>query len=193
MKKLILGLAAMALSSVAMAGPAWTYAEAAAIFVESGDDKTTGYGIGGSLGLGDLFHVTGQYEDYSDGEFDGGISDYDGYRIAAGIHPAVTDSTDIFAELGYTSVGIDDANNDPDAIDLTLGVRSMVSDKVELSAALKLNNGSDDTGGSDDFQSSEISIGGQYFFTDAFSITASGSEDVTALGVRWSFGGGLFQ
>ncbi|MCP4089596.1 MAG: hypothetical protein GY746_07365 [Gammaproteobacteria bacterium] len=185
MKKLIIAMAAFGLSSVAMAGPSWTYAELDAVFQDDGDDKAKGYEIAGSLAFGGLFHVNAEYADIDDGA--GADNDLDGYRIAAGIHPAVTDSTDLYAELGYTSLS-EDNGQDPDAIDLTFGVRSMITDSVELGAAMRLANGSTDAGGADDFQDSEISLSGQYFFTDALAFRAEASDNSMELGVRWSFG-----
>jgi len=189
MKKAMIAVAALAFSGAAAAnGPAWTYIDAGAVFVDSGDDQTTGGAIEGSFGL-DLFHVNGSYVLFQDVEGlgdDGEEDDLDGFRVGVGIHPAITDSTDLVVEVGYSTFSADDSDADPDAIDLTLGVRSMITDQLELNAFVVTARGDTDTDAGD-FQDAGISIGGQYFFTDNFSVNASGSEDVSQIGVRFSF------
>jgi hypothetical protein len=214
MKKLILGLAAMALSGVAMAGPNWTYIDAGIVLADSdGKDTAAGAAITGSFGL-DLFHGNLTYTAISDATVRGvgqplnkdKGDDYDSIRVGVGIHPAVTDSTDMFVEIGYTDASYDDGpydvngnqkSNDPDAIDLTFGVRSMITDSFELSAAAIISDGSTDEGNDDDMQDAGFRFGGQYFFSDALSVNATvtqgvavqtgAGDDYFQIGGRWSF------
>jgi hypothetical protein len=199
MKKFILVLAGLALSGIAVAGPSWTYVDLGYVQLDSGDESSDGFRLSGSLGIADMFHVNANYAQIDDAFF--GLDDYDSYRIGAGIHPAVTDSTDLVVELGYTSGDFDDADVEPDFIDLTFGVRSMLTDSFELNAAIVAAKGSLDTGGDDDFTDTGIRVGGQYFFTDAFSANVSATngfggsdgniailDDSVQIGVRWSFG-----
>jgi hypothetical protein len=221
MKKLLLGLAAMALSSVAMAGPNWTYLDLGIVLADSeGKDTAAGAALTGSFGL-DLFHGNLTYTAISDAQSrtvpagggggpiattgcanaPAGVSckgdDYDSIRVGVGIHPAVTDSTDMFVEIGYTDGSYDDAKQDPDAIDLTFGVRSMITDTFELSAAAILADGSSDVGGDDDVQDAGFRFGGQYFFSDAISVNATvtqgtsvqtgAGDDYFQIGGRWNF------
>jgi len=184
MKKLILALAAFALSGVAVAGPSWTYVDLGYVRADSGDNDADAYGIAGSFGFGELFHVNAVWVDGTDSDDD----DFDSYRIGAGLHPAVTDDTDLVLEIGYATISSDDFSNDPSWVDLTLGVRSMITDRFELNAAIVTAVGDDDIGGADGFTEVGINIGGQYFFNDAISINVVGSDEVVKFGVRWSFG-----
>jgi hypothetical protein len=197
MKKLILALAAFGLSSVAMAGPSWTYADVG-FFVGDSDGKdmeTQGFALRGSLGFGAIWHAQ---LDYADGEFDGGKSDggadVDGYAIRAGIHPAATDDTDWVLDLGYSSQSYDDGfgDYDYDGIDLRTGVRSNISDNIELRAFISLGSWDGD-GSSDEGVEVAYSVGTQYNFNEAWSVGADASfntsdVDLMNLYVRWSFG-----
>lgn len=186
MKKVIILLATMAFSGGAIAGPAWTYVDAGYLRANSGDDTADGYSLMGSFGL-DIFHVNGEWVDGTDSDDD----DFDGYRIGAGIHPAITDATDLVLEIGYSELSWDDFSNDPSWIDLTLGVRSMISDSFELNSSIVTEMGDSDTGSDDDFTEIILNVGGQYFFTDNISLNATvgvGSENnVAKFGARWSF------
>ena len=208
MKKVMIALAAMGLSSAAMAGPSWTYldigyAESSSSEELAGTENISGYDLTGSFGFG-IWHINGTYGTTSTELTSGPDVDVDRYRIGAGVHPAITDSTDFVAEIGYTGWEIDSGtppDAEPDAIDLTLGVRSMVTDQFELNAFLATQIGSSDFGSSDDdFTNLAPSVGGQYFFTDNISVNvnytwndvqslAVGSltGDTARFGVRWSF------
>ena len=184
MKKLILALVAFALSGVAVAGPAWTYVDLGYLRADSGDDDADAYALSGSFGMGSLFHVNADWIDGTDSDND----DFDGYRIGVGLHPAVTDDTDLVLEIGYATISWDDFSNDPSWIDLTLGVRSMITDNFELNAAIVTALGDDDIGSDDDFTEVGLNVGGQYFFNDNISLNASISQnEVARFGVRWSF------
>jgi hypothetical protein len=210
MKKFIIALAAFGLSSVAMAeGPSYTYVDVGYAGADSGDDQTTGAVLSGSLSLFENFHTNVSYAAISDSSQPGpaplnASDDYDVWRLAVGMHPAITDSTDLVLELGVSSGKYDDTDVEPDAVDLTFGVRSMIADNFELNAAAIIAQGDGDDGSSDDYQDVGIRIGGQYFFTDAISVNvtatsgygiSNGNEngDSIQIGGRWSFGGGLFQ
>jgi hypothetical protein len=213
-------VAAMALSTGAIAGPNWTYIDLGVVLADSsGKDTAVGAALTGSFGL-DLFHGNLTYTAISDAVSrdsafgsgagpvvgSGGCSasavkckgdDYDSIRVGVGIHPAITDSTDMVLEIGYTDASYDDAKQDPDAIDLTFGVRSMITDEFELSAMAIISDGSTDTGGDDDIQDAGFRFGGQYFFSDAISVNATvtqgiqtqtgAGDDYFQIGGRWNF------
>jgi hypothetical protein len=204
MKKVIITLAALGLSSVAMAeGPSYTYVDVGYLGADSGDDQTTGAVLSGSLSLFENFHTNFSYSAIDDSA-QPLVDDYDVWRLAVGMHPAITDSTDLVLELGVSSGKFDDADVEPDAVDLTFGVRSMIADNFELNAAAIFEQGDTDTNAGD-FQNIAIRVGGQYFFTDAISVNVTATSgtsistgnldnsDSIQIGGRWSFGGGLFQ
>ena len=180
MKKAMIVVASMAFSGAAVAeGPAWTYVDGGLIFTDSaGEDTSTGGAITGSFGF-DLFHVNARYLDVSDVATD---VDFSAARIGAGIHPAITDSTDLVVEIGYTDAEIDlpsgtgFSDPEPSGVDLQFGVRSMLADNLELNATVLFFYGDTDTPGDDDLQETGLRIGGQYFFTDNFSVNASATQ-----------------
>jgi hypothetical protein len=203
MKKLILLAASMAISSAAVAGPAWTFVDAGVVLTDSaGADTSAGGRITGSFGL-DIFHANASWTTIDDIAVDGGEKvDYDALHIAFGIHPAITDSTDLVLEIGYTDGEIDTPGSDdpePSSVDLLFGVRSMIADNFELNAAAIVSYGDlDDGSDDDDLQDVGIQIGGQYFFTDRISANVTATQGLTTstgsldgdsiqIGGRWSF------
>jgi hypothetical protein len=210
MKKLILLMATMALSGAAIAGPAWTYVDGGIVFADSeGRDTSTGAALTGSFGL-DLFHfnlgAVALDDACSDCGPTGDSDDYASFRVGAGIHPAITDTTDLVVELGFTAGEYDDGEAEPDGVDLTFGVRSMIADNFELNAAAVIFYGTSDLcsndgappGCDDDLQDVGIRIGGQYFFTDRLSMNATATQGLSAatgteggdsmqIGARFSF------
>ena len=215
MKKAMIAVAAMAVSGAATAGPAWTYVDGGIVFTESTGDTPVGAKLTGSFGF-DLFHVNGSYTTISDSidvteieditdQIDDS-DDYDVWRIGAGIHPAITDNTDMFLEIGYSSGEGDNSDVEPDGIDFTAGVRSMITDNFELGAAAVLVIGDADFCGpgstdncDDDVQDTGLRVFGQYFFTDNFSLNVTATQGVSIetgnigggdsfqVGGRWSF------
>jgi len=211
MKKVIIALAAMAASTGALAGPSWTYVDLAytrsSSLEEAGTDKSQGYELEGSFGFANIWHVAGFYGSAETDAVSGGtfeIEDY--YNIRGGVHPAITDNTDFVAEIGYTGWSTKSAGGataDPKAYDLTVGLRSMLSDRFEINGFLTYQSGESDSGAADDkFQVFAPTVGGQYFFTDNFSVNlaytwgdiqstvlAAGAAvaDTGRFGVRWSF------
>ena len=204
MKKSLLAVAALTFSGAALAGPKWTYIDAGYIGQSSAEEvlgtkDSEGYELEGSFGFLDIWHVNGLYGNAETKFVGGGSDEVDYYRIGAGVHPAITDTTDLVAELGYIQWDVKGANAEPDAIDLVIGVRSMLTERFELNAFLTTQIGSSDLGSSnDDFTIYVPSVGGQYFFTDNFSVNLSyewgstqnivlSSKDSARFGVRWSF------
>jgi hypothetical protein len=204
MKKLIFLVAAMALSSVAMAGPSWTYVDAGYVLGDSNDNEfttgdTDGYSATGSLEFFNIFHAGLGYGSI---DFQDNTSDRAG--IVLGIHPAITDSTDVYAEIGYTDIDNDTGFEDGDALSIGTGVRTMIADKLELSAGISYTDVDiDNTESTTDMG---FNAGGQYFFTDNLGLGVQwtqtdvvdtddyGQVDLVRLYVRWSFGGfGLFN
>ncbi len=198
MKKLILALAAFGLSSVAMAGPAWTYVDLGYVIGDSdeeefGDGDTSGYLLRGSIGLGGLFHVQASYSDTEIQDIE-----FDGYGISVGVHPALSDSTDLFVDIGYDTQSFDGSDIDMDTTFVATGLRSMITDNFELNARVSINAIDIDT--LEDQTDVGFGVGGQYFFNDNIGVGIDwsrrdvvvtddyGQIDFVNLYVRWSFG-----
>ena len=211
MKKLIIAAAAMAVSTGALAGPSWTYVDLGLVFNNyspDADEDSVGYALRGSFGFADLWHVQAAVAstELNGGKSKGG-ADITLYDIRGGIHPAVTDNVDFVLDIGYE--GGEAKTNDgseklkPSRYDVRTGVRADVG-KLELRSFISI--------GQTDFDSKtcgptadksckgrdiRYSVGGQYNFSDAWSLGAdyivnAGDTDVGAQGatnvyVRWSF------
>ena len=191
MKKLILTLAAFGLSSVAMAGPSWTYADLDYLVGDSmgNNNDVDGFGVRGSLGFAGIWHAQLDYFDVDDDPNDS----VDGFEFRAGIHPAATDDTDFVLDIGYFDGTFEESGEpdlDFDGISLRTGVRSNISDNIELRSFISLTYGDVENV---DFTEISYSVGGQYNFNEAWSVGAdaefNGIEgDLMNLYVRWSFG-----
>ena len=77
MKKLMIALAALAMSGTAVAGPSWTYVDLGYLVGDSAqkDAETEGLGLRGSFGFANMWHVQ---LDLAAGETAGGKSDITG-------------------------------------------------------------------------------------------------------------------
>lgn len=171
MKKVILTLAALAVSSSAFAvSPRWTYGDIGYIRGDSFNEDTEGFAVRGSVGFADKWHAR---LEYSDIEFNGGApggSDGDGYNLVVGINPNITENTQFVFELSYFDTDSDfgaNSEEETDGYGLGVGLRSMVTEKFELSGSVwSLSGDVDDNFGSDDFTDIVVTAGGQYYFTD---------------------------
>jgi hypothetical protein len=200
----IVSATALFFASSAMAGPNWTYADLAFV-VSSGADKDnsyTGLDLAGSLALGELWHlqaaVAFKEADIPNGTGPKLTSEVTSYELRAGLHPKITDNIDVVLDLGYSgsdsktkSSASGGRTENPWYVDVRLGTRAMVSPKFELNAFLALASGNDDCKtclyGDLDFTALIPSIGAQYFFTDAFSLSidyAFATADTAYIGDR---------
>jgi hypothetical protein len=196
MKKLLLTVALMAITGTAVAGPEWTYADIGWVIVDSGndgdEDDVNGFSVGGSIAFGGNWHANLEYVDIEESG-SGGI-EADGYRAAIGLHPALTADTDLVMELGYFDVDLDGPaglDNEADGFDVSFGVRSMITDKLELRAIISTSIGEWDDGmpvGEEDFTDSGLTVGGQWNWNDNASTSVDLTEDeVVKVAYRWNF------
>ena len=113
--KLLAATAALTVSSIAVAGPNYTYLDLGFVTADSSYKKDTGgFVLRGSFGE-DLFHVGAEI---AAGEANGGKgskpiraaeegggsitgTDTSGYKLYFGINPAVTDNIDLIVRVGY--------------------------------------------------------------------------------------------
>lgn len=173
---------AVAWSGAAIAGPQWSYVQGEVGLLESIDTDTTNssYGIRGSFGFANIVHIGARFGSENIETMSGMTTQKeknDFYKLWAGLHPQITDSTDLFFEIGYGEVSLDMPNctasippvcqKDPSFYDLTAGIRSMLTEKFELNAQFTY-------GDVDDFGADYIwSFGGRYLFTPRFSVGAT--------------------
>jgi hypothetical protein len=196
MKKALVALAAMAISTGAIAGPSWTYVDLGVAIGNSDDDgeDTQAYALRGSFGFANIWHIQA---DIASGEEDGGKSnsiaggfDVTRYVIRGGLHPAVSDNADFVLDIAYAST---EAENDAGKIkgksyNLRTGVRADVG-KLELRSFVTWDFVDPDDG--EKGRELGYKVGGQYNFSDAWSVGLDtdilGEENLSNLYVRWSF------
>jgi hypothetical protein len=200
MKKLLLTMAALALSTSAIAGPSWTYVDLGVVVGDgNADEDLIGYGLRGSFGFGDLWHIQADVASFEQNGGKGNAGPPAGtdntlYTIRGGIHPAVTDNTDFVLDISYTGAEVENSTtkDKPKAYGIRTGVRSNVG-KLELRGFVTLASTDNDLSGAAESKTLQIipSIGGQYNFSDAWSVGADtdilGEDNITDLYVRWSF------
>ncbi len=185
----VLAAAALAVAP-AFAGdnPAWTWGQVNYSQASSVDETADSFGIDASMGIADLFHVQVGYFDGDMGA-SGPESDYDGWRLTAGVHPHIGANTDAVFNIRYTSLDIDDTNEDLNAWGLSAGLRHMLTDKFEINGAINWDRYDIDHD-STDFTITGWTVGGRYLVTPEFSVGVSYSDaDVRGAGYGY-FGGG---
>ncbi len=142
-----------------------------------------GFAIGGSFEGGESWHIFGGYGSTS---FDFGV-DLNEFAIGGGYHTPISDKVDFVGELAYVTVEVEvpgGFSTDDDGIGVSIGLRGMMSDVVELSGSINYV----DLGGG-----GETSFGANAWFNMgpafALGISAGFGDDVTAygVGVRWYF------
>jgi hypothetical protein len=188
--KLWAATAALTVSSIAVAGPSYTYVDLGFITADSqGKEDTGGFALRGSFGFADLFHVGATIDS---GEISGGRSkvsadnlqgaDFDAYSLYFGVNPAMTDNVDLVVRVGYDAGEkkskdlITDVNNkrENEALFLSFGTRAMLSEKFELNAFATYSAGDSQLKDSDeakfDIANWSYTVGGEYYFTEMFSV-----------------------
>ena len=184
-------LFALALTAPAMAEqPSYNYLQAGYQKVEIdlggilGDVDGDGYQLSGSFEIGDSAYF---FAGYSSASFD---FDIDADQIEAGIgyHHGMSSNTDFYANVAYVKAEVDVGgvgSADEDGYGVAIGIRSNVSDAVELEVSVSYVDLGDDN-------DSTAFDGGFWFnVTDTFALGLGfgGDDDVTTYGagMRWYF------
>ena len=115
-----------------------------------GDVDGDGYGIAGSVALGESWHLIGGFNGTSFDVLPGIDVDLDELVLGGGFHTSLTSNMDFVANLAYvrlegSSLGF---SIDDDGIGASIGIRAMASQNLELAAALQyieLSDGGNDT------------------------------------------------
>lgn len=209
MKNIFVAAAVSVLSSVAIAeGPSWTYASVGFVAGDSSDEEEdgnySGHSFNASAQLSDTFHAR---IDYADVDLNDENSS-EGHTLALGVHSALTDNTDLVVEFVHSSYDFEEDNENEgegyDGSGLNVGLKSMFTDKLELSAGVSFRDLELDT----NFNGSKerhitTYFGGQYFVNENMGVGIDYSEfdvqttdDFGSIGtlnvyVRWSLGGAL--
>ena len=195
MNRFILVLIAVMLAAPMLAAPAmaeglsYNYLQAGYQRVELDDDfldvDGDGFGIGGSFEIGRNAYV---FANYGTADFDFGV-DFNELGAGIGYHMSVGTQTDFVASIGYIR-GEAEAPGSPSVDDsgiaASIGLRSMVTDKLELFGSINYAD-LDDSG-----DETSVGAGMWYSVTDAFAlgVSAGVGDDTNSygLGARLYFG-----
>tara|TARA_R110002012_G_scaffold224450_3_gene396432 strand:+ start:347 stop:931 length:585 start_codon:yes stop_codon:yes gene_type:complete len=191
-KAVLLFCALFSTTSVIATSPNWDYVQGGYYTADVSDFDgfdPTGFGVGGAKSLGDNVFVRGSYSMLSDDLSDGDV-DFDQGSAELGYRYKMSSSTDVYGTIAYqyAELSIDaegsDASTDTDGFGATIGIRSMVTNKIDLEAAagfLRFDGDSE----------AITSITANYFFHSDVSagINFTKISDVSTLGavLRYSF------
>lgn len=155
-----------------------------------------GLGLGVSVAAGEIMYFTAEYADV-----DMETNDQQTKSFGVGAHAALSENTDVYAEVSYVRVDVevdyiavvdgDDNVNmvslpdqmgnldiDDNGVGYLLGLRSLLTEKFELGGGISRV---------DVFDSAENSyfVNGHYYFTETFGVGAEYSiaDDVTAYSI----------
>ena len=170
-------------------GPSYNYVQAsyqrADLDEQFGIDiDGDGFGLSGSVDVGEDFHLFGGYQQF-DFDFD---VDLDEFALGLGWHPAISETTDLVLTLAYVNAEAEapGISVDEDGYSASVGVRSMLSRNFELAGSIVYT----DIGSGD----GDTSVAGQawYNLTESFAVGAGIEADddvvIYGAGVRLYFG-----
>jgi hypothetical protein len=132
-----------ALSTTAQASDQLSYSFVEAGYAQAGEfdsgENFNGYGIRGSVALGDHWYLLGDYYN-TDGTITVVVSvdnDIDIYDLGVGYRHGLSDKTDFFVDLSYSNIELSNqfASIDDDGYRARLGVRGQLASKFEGSIA----------------------------------------------------------
>lgn len=207
----------LAAGTAAAAEPQWNYGQIGWIQVDGVEDygEGDGFKIDGSIGFLDNYHFQLSYEDGTfdgDGGYYGNDEDWDGYRTALGFHQAINSSgsTQFIANINYFDIDFEEDGGEglydgsSSGYGLGFGLRSMISEKVELEGMIDWTKGEWDPDNGyfsdEDYTDTTLSVGGRYHWLPNIStglkIVLSGTDqtgsfsdgDAALLDLRYSFG-----
>jgi hypothetical protein len=209
LKKIALAGAIALLAGTASADPlSWTELGVGFNVADAGDDSADAFDVRGGIGFAGIGHAQ---LTYTDGSVDGSEGDpdidFDGFEVRAGVHPSVSDKTQVIAEAIYFDYTAEEdgfsGDVDEDGWGLGFGVRHQLGDQFEIRAQIDYFDGEWDAGSfSEDFNNTTYSFGGRYYWmpnvftgvavivngSESFSVSDVGG-DVIRVDAGWSFGG----
>jgi hypothetical protein len=203
MKKLILVLAGLAMSGVALAGPS-SYAEFALVTGGESNDRNTsgkenGFEFAGAWAFNDNWYAGGIAGEYD--QRDNNARDWTYFNVNGGYVRSLNPKTDLTLEGGFwfgeNKANSDGDKNKPKVLEAKAGVSTMVSDNFSIFGTLSLVGGDTDDGSdNEDISNFIYSLGGAYSFTETISLNVklvngvngvNGQVDVLRVGGRWTF------
>jgi hypothetical protein len=189
MKKVVLVSALLLSLGTAQAeeSPRWDSASISYQSVDIDGDKLTGFTISGSKLLGEDFFVVGSYGNASDDIeiYNSSVEvNFNTLSVGLGYRYSISKTTDFFGVVSYEDMEVEASypgnseSESENGYGLKVGVRSMLSEKVELAGSLQYVDIADET-------ETAFGVSALYNFTDQFSagVGYSKADDVDTLSV----------
>jgi predicted porin len=167
-------------------------------FVEAGytaqdndliDGDYTGYEVEANCQLSNNFYLAAKHVTTTESNLDLSTTTF-----GVGYHYLVTKSTALYAEIDYAAVLLERTNSgkfEENGSQLTLGVKSMLLDSLELEVALKYLDAGEVDSTFGDYEKTYGLIGANYRISDEFSVYADyeTEEDSNrySVGLRYNF------
>ncbi len=146
----------------------YNYIEGAYIDTElevgSTDVDGDGFGLVGSVELGENFFLTAGYGSQ---EFDDNV-DLDQWSFGIGAHTPIADNVDLVGRVSYIDAEVDSrfGSADDDGYGIGIGLCGRITEQIELEGGINyadLDDSGDDT---------SFAFGGRYYFTEQFAVGA---------------------
>jgi len=156
LKALLIAAALMVVPGLALAqseGPKWGYVEGG--FIDFDPDEglsDDGFFVGGSVPIFKHFHIVAEYDD---------VGDYTFWNAGGGWHGLLGEKADLFGQITWTNIEVEDGDVDEDGTDLAAGVRWKVIDWLEVLGQVNWVDYGGDVG--DD---TTVEVGGLFLFAD---------------------------
>ena len=189
----ILASASLASSSLlAEESPQWSYFEGSIESVsldDAGSLKPFGFGLSASHLLSDNIFIDGSYIRLHD---DVGGQDWDitNLDLNIGYRHGVSETTDLYASVGYLSLDVElhssfgNADSNDDGKSFKVGTRSRLTEQFEVDLFAAHEKYSD-------FSDNQFGISGHYYINDQLAIGAgvktNGDDQQTSLSIRYAF------
>ncbi len=195
-KKIIIALTLLPISSATLSSEiSYDYVQAtyAAISIDTettmGDLEGNGFGVSGSVSVAPAVAIEVGYGATNYDEFQGIDSETNSLAFGITAHTSISPGTDILGSFtvikgnveasdGFYSVDEDDTGNA-----ISVGLRSLITDAIELEAEFSRTDIFDD-------KANEFSIGARFHVTNKFSLAAgySTGDDVDTFLLNARFG-----
>ena len=169
--------------------PHFNYVSGGYLNADLDGDDANGWTLDGSKLLGDNFFVSGQYKTVGDSE-DGLDVDLNWLSAGVGYRTAMSESTDFYGLVTYENIETEvsysgsDFSDDENGYGLSAGVRSMLTDSIEIDGRLGYIDIADDS-------ETAITLGARYYVNTNFSVGTSYTTiddlDYISLTARYSF------
>ncbi|XQF92615.1 outer membrane beta-barrel protein [Pseudoalteromonas espejiana] len=186
---ILLFTAAVASPAALAESPNFNYVSAGYLDGDIDGDDADGWTFDGSTLLGENFFLSGQYQTVGNSD-DGVDVDFNWLSAGLGYRTAISASTDFYGLVTYENVEVEASyrgssiSDDENGYGLSVGVRSMVSDNIELDGRLGYIDIADES-------ETSFTVGARYYFNNNFSLGANYTTldelDLVGLTARYSF------